>query len=152
MPMQPQHAITIGNRMPPSQKRASMTVEERLLYHQLHPAKLAADISGSIISTYLVWQHLFWWAMLGAFAPAMIGSALVLRFANLDRLKDSRMGQYIERFMNHWIEAWRFGGQIIMWVGAWYHLGWAIPFGALVVIAAWSFGLCLPNLKPNAGE
>jgi hypothetical protein len=126
-----------------------MKFEEQILYHQIHPAKLAADISGSIISTYLIWQHHFWWAMLGAFAPALLGSALVLRFANLDPLKHSRMGRYINRFMNHWIEAGRFAGQIVMWVGAWYHLGWAIPAGALVVIAAWSYGLCLPNPKPT---
>ena len=94
-----------------------MTIEEQLLYHQLHPAKLAADIAGSIVSTYLVWEHHFWWAMLGAFVPALLGSALVLRFANLGPLKQSRMGRYIVRFMNRWIEAWRFAGQVIMWVG-----------------------------------
>jgi hypothetical protein len=127
-----------------------MKIEEQFLYHQLHPAKLAADIGGSILSTYLVWQHHVWWAMLGAFAPALLGSALVLRFAKLEPIKTSRMGRYIARFMNHWIEAWRFAGQIIMWVGAWYHVGWAIPAGALVVIAAWSFGLCLPAPKANA--
>jgi hypothetical protein len=127
-----------------------MKIEEQFLYHQLHPAKLAADIGASILSTYLMWQHHFWWAMLGAFAPALLGSALVLRFADLGPLKNSRTGRYIARFMNHWIEAWRFAGQIVMWVGAWYHVGWAIPAGALVVIAAWSFGLCLPNPSPNS--
>jgi hypothetical protein len=128
-----------------------MKFEEQILYHQIHPAKLAADIGGSIVSTYLMWQHHFWWAMLAAFVPALLGSALVLRFAKLDPFKNSRMGRYIARFMNHWIEAWRFAGQIFMWVGAWYHVGWTIPAGALVVIAAWSFGLCMPNPKPNAG-
>ncbi|HEX4412457.1 MAG TPA: hypothetical protein VH107_02440 [Lacipirellulaceae bacterium] len=127
-----------------------MKYEEQLLYHQIHPGKLAADIAGSIVSTYLVWQHHFWWAMLCAFAPALLGSALVLRFANLEPFKQSRMGRYINRFMNHWIEAWRFTGQIVMWVGAWYHAGWMIFAGALVVIVAWSFGLCVPNPTPKA--
>lgn len=127
-----------------------MKIEEQFLYHQLHPAKLAADIGASILSTYLVWQHDFWWAMLAAFAPALLGSALVLRFADLSPIKQSRMGRYIARFMNHWVEAWRFAGQIVMWIGAWYHMAWVIPAGALVVIAAWSFGLCLPAQKANA--
>jgi hypothetical protein len=128
-----------------------MNFEEHILYHQIHPAKLAADIGGSIVSAYLIWQHHFWWAMLSAFVPALLGSGLVLRFAKLAPYKSSRLGRYIARFMNRWIEAWRFAGQIIMWIAAWYHVGWGIVAGALVVIAAWCFGLCVPNAKQFIG-
>jgi hypothetical protein len=33
-----------------------MDFGEKVLYHHIHPAKLAADVSGSIVSTYLMWR------------------------------------------------------------------------------------------------
>src|SRR5829696_9704847 len=41
---------------------ASMDLSEKVLYHQIHPAKLAADVSGSLLSTYLMWRRRFAWA------------------------------------------------------------------------------------------
>ncbi len=126
-----------------------MTLAEKVLYHQIHPAKLAADVSGSVISTYLIWQHEFVAAMLGAFTPALVGSALVIRLADLERLRDSRLGRYVKRYMTRPIEAWRFGGQVVMWVGAWNRRWWSIPLGAAVVVAAWLSGLW--RAAPPAG-
>src|SRR4029453_18951808 len=117
-----------------------MDLSEKVLYHQIHPAKLAADISGSIISTYLMWHPRFGPAMLAPWVPAILGSALVLRFADLERLKHSRFGRYIRQFMTRRIEAWRFGGQVVMWVGAWYHQFWLIGAGIATVTAAWISG------------
>src|SRR5829696_3450167 len=53
---------------------ASMDFNEKVLYHQIHPAKLAADVGGSLLSTYLMWCRRFAWAMLAAFAPAVLAS------------------------------------------------------------------------------
>jgi len=47
-----------------------MDFREKVLYHQLHPAKLAADVGGSLVSTYLMWRRRFARAMLAAFVPA----------------------------------------------------------------------------------
>jgi hypothetical protein len=52
-----------------------MDLAEKVLYHQIHPAKLAADITGSVISTYLMWHLKFGPAMLSAWVPAILGSA-----------------------------------------------------------------------------
>ena len=49
-----------------------MDFGEKVLYHQIHPAKLAADIGGSIVCTCLMWGGKFVWAMLGAFVPAVL--------------------------------------------------------------------------------
>ena len=114
-----------------------MDFAEKILYHQIHPAKLAADVTGAVISTYLIWQHKVDLAMLSAFVPAILGSMLVMRFADLERLKQSPFGHYIRQFMTRRIEAWRFAGQIVVWVGAWYHQFWLIAPGVVVVIAAW---------------
>ena len=70
-----------------------MDLGEKVLYHQIHPAKLAADIGGSLVSTYLMWRRRFVAAMLAAFVPAVVASALVIRYANLERRKHSRFGR-----------------------------------------------------------
>ncbi len=117
-----------------------MDFTEKLLYHQIHPAKLASDIAGSLISTYLLWRHKFGPAMLSAFVSATLASAFVLRFADLERLKRSSFGHYIRQFMTRRIEAWRFAGQVVMWLGAWYHQFWLVLTGVAVVITAWMSG------------
>jgi hypothetical protein len=118
-----------------------MTTKEKILYHQIHPAKLVADITASIVSGYMVWQHEVVAAIVVAFALAILASLLVLCFADLERLKDSRFGRYIDRFMDRPTEAWRFAGQIVMWVGAWYQRWWVIVLGALITASAWASGL-----------
>lgn len=30
---------------------------DKILYHQIHPAKLAVDIVGGVVSTWLSWRH-----------------------------------------------------------------------------------------------
>ena len=117
-----------------------MHFTEKVLYHQIHPAKLAADVTGSFISTYLLWRHRFGPAMLTAFVPAILASVLVMRFADLEPLKQSRFGHYIRQFMTRRIEAWRFAGQVVVWVGAWSHQSWLIAAGVVAVIAAWMSG------------
>jgi hypothetical protein len=119
----------------------NMTLQQKVLYHQIHPAKLAADISASVISGYLMWQHEFWLALVIAFGLAIIASALVIRFLDLAWLADSRLGRYTAWHMTRPIEAWRMGGQIVMWIGTWYHQWATIVLGAALVVAAWMFGL-----------
>lgn len=118
-----------------------MTMTEKALYHQIHPAKLATDISASLVSTFLLWEQWLWVAILVAFIPSMLASALVIRFANLQKLKDSNFGRYIEGFMTHWIEAWRVAGQLVAWFGAWTHQFWLIPSGILITLMAWVVGM-----------
>ena len=118
-----------------------MDFSEKVLYQQIHPAKLVADVSGSIVSTYLMWRRRFAWAMLAAFVPAILASALVMRYADLESRKHSRFGRYMRRYMNRRVEAWRFLGQVVIWVGAWYRVGKFVPIGWAIVVAAWASGL-----------
>jgi hypothetical protein len=69
-----------------------MDFNEKVLYHQIHPAKLTADVSGSLVSTYLMWRHKFVAALLSAFGPATIASVLVIRYADLEKRKHSPCG------------------------------------------------------------
>jgi hypothetical protein len=43
--------------------------------------------------------------------------------------------------MSRAIEAWRFVGLVMLWLGAWYHQEWLIIAGIGVVVAAWMNGL-----------
>ena len=117
-----------------------MDFGEKVLYHQIHPAKLAADVGGSLVSTYLMWRRRFAWAMLAAFVRAAVASILVIRYADLERRKHSRFGRYVHRYMDWRAGAWRFFGQVVVWVGAWYRVGKLVPIGWAIVVAAWASG------------
>jgi hypothetical protein len=118
-----------------------MDFNEKVLYQQIHPAKLVADVSGSLVSTYLMRRRRFAWAMLAAFVPAIVASVLVIAYADLERRKHSPFGRYMQRYMNRRVEAWRFFGQVVIWIGAWYRVGKLIPIGWAIVVAAWVSGL-----------
>ncbi len=118
-----------------------MDFGEKVLYHQIHPAKLAADVGASLASTYLMRHRRFVAAMLAAFVPAVLASVLVIRYADLERRKHSRFGRYMHRYMNRRVEAWRFFGQVVIWVGAWHRVGKLVPLGWAIVVAAWASGL-----------
>jgi hypothetical protein len=118
-----------------------MDFGEKVLYHQIHPAKLAADVGGSLASTYLMWRRRFVAAMLAAFVPAVVASVLVIRYADLEKRKHSPFGRYIGRYLDRRVEAWRFFGQVVVWVGAWYRVGKLVPIGVAIVVAAWASGV-----------
>ena len=53
----------------------------------------------------------------------------------------SPFGRYMHRYMNRRVEAWRFFGQVLIWVGAWHRVGKLVPIGWAIVVAAWTSGL-----------
>jgi hypothetical protein len=118
-----------------------MDFGEKVLYHQIHPAKFAADVGSSLVSTYLMWRRRFAAAMLAAFVPAVLASVLVIRCADLERRKHSRLGRYMHRYMDWRVSGWRCLGQVVMWFGAWYRVGKLIPFGLAIVVGAWASGV-----------
>jgi nucleotide-binding universal stress UspA family protein len=48
------------------------------------------------------------------------------------------MGRYMDRRV---LDAWRFFGQVLMWVGAWYRVGKLVAIGVATVVATWVSGL-----------
>jgi hypothetical protein len=80
--------------------------------------------------------------MFAAFVHAVLASVLIIRYADLERKMHSRFGRYMHRYMDRRVlDAWRFFGQVVMWVGAWYRVGKLVPIGAATVVAAWVSGL-----------
>jgi hypothetical protein len=68
--------------------------EERLL-HQMQASKLGADISAAVTSTAFFWQHKLAAGLIVRYAPPIASSALVLRLADLEKLRQTRCGRYV---------------------------------------------------------
>jgi len=117
-----------------------MNFSEKVLYHQIHPLKLGTDILTSIFTLYLFWRHFFWIAFILHFLIPGIASFLLIRFANLEKQKDSRLGKYIRKYLTDPIDTIRLAGDIITIFGAWFHQWIIILLGFLIIIGAWTNG------------
>ena len=117
---------------------------DTILVHQVHPVKLAADASASFLSNILLWQRRLGPAIFARYLPPVVGSALVINFADMEALKRSLRGRYVLEHMPPGTTAIRLGGDIVMAVGSWRRRPSWIVAGALIVAAGWSHGLFLP--------
>jgi len=115
----------------------AMNPSDRILLHQIHPAKLVTDACAAVLSLYFLWQGDLSLAVVAAMVPPLIASGLVLRFADLEALKQLAIGVYVQRHMTPAMQLLRVGGFLIMAVSAWMHAPLAILAGLLVVTAAW---------------
>jgi hypothetical protein len=118
-----------------------VTLKEKLLFHQVHPAKLATDIGAALVSLYLLWQHQLVIGLLTHFIPPPIGSAAVIGFADLESYKNSRLGAYLVQYMTPIAQAARLAGDLITVGAAWHQSFAGILFGLAVIAAAWGYGL-----------
>ncbi len=122
-----------------------MTLQEKSVYHQIHPLKLFTDWSTGIIALYPFWQHQLLMALLIAFIPSILVSFILIRFVDLEKYKQSAFGNYIRQYMTRPVEMARFAGYAVMAIGAWYHAAWLIPLGLLVILLAWFRGAVFPD-------
>ena len=118
-----------------------MTLKEKILFHQVHPAKLATDAVSAVVSLYFFWRHALILGLLTHFVPPPAGSAIVMACVDLEPYKNSRLGSYLVRYMRPGAQAARLVGDLIMVVAAWYRAPGGIAFGLLIILAAWSYGL-----------
>jgi hypothetical protein len=119
----------------------ALTFRERALYHQIHPAKLAVDISSSIVSTWLLWNHQLIYGILVTFPPSIAVSALMIWRMNFQRQKDSAFGRYIAVHMTRTATTVRSAGQIVVWAASWIHAIWGIVVGAAIIVLGWTYSL-----------
>jgi hypothetical protein len=124
-----------------------MTLKKKILFHQVHPAKLAVDIGAAVLSLYFFWQHDLIVGLLTHFLPPPIASFAVIHFANLEGYKNSHLGGYLLRYMTPVAQATRLLGNIIMVFAAWFHSPIGIAAGLVVVLAAWTHGLLLSSKR-----
>lgn len=122
-----------------------MTLREKALYHQIHPAKLATDILAEPVSLYFFWRHDLALGLATHFMPPIIASALVIGFADLQPLKASPLGRYVSQHMTRAVEGVRLAGDLVMVAGAWLRSPWLIALGLAIVAAAWLSGRIAPR-------
>jgi len=120
-----------------------MTPQEKRLYHQIHPLKLATDWSTGIIALVLLWHHALVTAVIVGVVPSAVVSVLLIRYADLEPYKSSSFGRYVAQHMTQTAEAARLGGFLVMATGSWWHLSWLIAPGLLVILSGWSWGFLL---------
>ncbi len=129
-----------------------MTPREKRLYHQIHPLKLATDISAEIVSLYLFWKHRLLAGMLVLLVPPVIASMLIMRLANLEAYRRSALGRYIREYMTPSAVALRILGTVFTHVGAWFRKPALIPLGLLTVLLGWLRGKLLPGVRTRIPE
>ncbi len=122
-----------------------MNFRERLLYHQIHPAKLAVDVGVTIPACHFFWQHDLALAIATSLLPPIAVSAIIL-LANVDleRYKSSRFGRYVATYMTRSLEAVRIAGFAVMALACWFHSLAGVAAGLAVVALAWLRGLIRP--------
>jgi hypothetical protein len=116
-----------------------LTRQERYLVHQIHPAKLATDISVSAISTALFWQYRRGLGLLVLALPSPIASALVLR-RDLSAYRESAAGRYVLAHMPPAMQVIRAISAVVMAVGGWRRNPTLIATGVGLVGLGWSHG------------
>lgn len=122
-----------------------MTARERYLYHQIHPAKLAADVAAAIACVLALSAH----RLIPGIAAALIvpagASIFVIRYADLERSKKSRFGAYVKRYMTRSATIQRLVGFLILCYGAWTASFLLGVLGAALIVHAWTMGLLIPR-------
>lgn len=117
-----------------------MTLKEKILYHQIHPLKLAADIGSEPVSLYFFWHHDLVLGLATHFVPPIATSLILVGCADLETMKSSSSGRYLQRHMTRTVEGIRLAGDIVMVCGAWFHQPALIVAGLAVVVLAWCSG------------
>lgn len=120
-----------------------MTLQEKSMYQQIHPLRLTVDWVTGLTACYLFWLHDMVNGLIVAFIPSLLVSLFVIRFGELEKLKNSSFGKYYKRTYSKTIDLVRFGGFVIMSGSAWYNFAEGIVGGIVVVIATWTYGMFL---------
>jgi hypothetical protein len=124
-----------------------MTGKEKVLYHQIHPLKLATDGSMALVSLPLLWRHRLHAALLAQSVPPVLVSAALIAWADLEPQRQSAFGRYIAQYMSPGMQTLRFAGNAVMALGAWQRRPYLVLGGLLLVLFGWLRGVLFPRTK-----
>lgn len=122
-----------------------MTNDERHLYHLIHPAKLFADAVGAAAALTAFWAG---WPAVGvliAVAVPVLASTALLRKADLEAQKRSRLGSYLRKFFPKSARLQRHAGFAVLAYGTWSRTFLVGVLGAALIVHAWTQGLLIPR-------
>jgi hypothetical protein len=116
----------------------SMRLADKAVVHQVHPAKIGADLTASVISNALLWNGRPKAAIAARVLLPVAGSLAVLSLADLDALATTWPGRYALAHMPPSAQATRLAGDALMGVGAHRRNATLLVAGAAVIAAGWS--------------
>jgi hypothetical protein len=123
-----------------------MRLGDGALIHQVHHAKIGADVSAAVISSVLLWHERPKAAVAVRLVVPAAGSAAVLVLADLDSLSRTRRGRYVLAHMPASAQAVRLAGDALMALGCYRRSAPLLLAGAAVVGVGWSHALW-PQLR-----
>ncbi len=126
-----------------------MNRTEKLLYHQIHPAKLATDWVCGLLSLIPFWNHEPMFGVLLAFVPSFAASYLMVRYVDVSAYKRTRFGTYMAKHMSGTMQFVRMFGFILMILGAWYHDALVIVLGLALILLAWLNGYFSESIRAS---
>jgi hypothetical protein len=118
-----------------------MRLAEGALIHQVHPAKMGADVAAAVVSSALLWREHPRAAVAVRCVIPLAASAVVLGVADLDRLSRTRRARYVLAHMPPSAQAVRLAGDALIGLGAYRRSAPLLLAGAAVVAAGWSHPL-----------
>jgi hypothetical protein len=123
--------------------RRQLTRAERVLFHQVHPLKLGADILSTVIAIPLLWQGEIVPGLVVALGTPLVASAVVLRFVDVEGVGRGPLGRYLRRYMTGPVQALRLACGLFVLAAAWWHQPVVIVIAVAIVVLAWTYGLLL---------
>ncbi len=118
---------------------------ERARYHQIHPAKIATDLTAEVVSTVLLWRHRLVPGLVVRLVPPVVASAILMeRTSDLVRTRDAAAGEDLRHHMSPGAQSVRALGDVATAVGAWQRrpslllLGWALIALGWLAGAVWA--------------
>ena len=114
---------------------------DKMLVHQVHPAKIGADVTASVASNALLWKGRPKAALAVRVLLPVTGSLGVLALADLDALARTAAGRYVLAHMPPSAQAVRLAGDAVMAAGARRHSVVLLASGAAIIAAGWSHPL-----------
>ncbi|SCL32758.1 hypothetical protein GA0070624_4559 [Micromonospora rhizosphaerae] len=115
-----------------------MRLTERVLVHQVHPVKISADVTASLVSNLLLWRMRPKAALAVRVAIPVAGSVVVLSLADLAALARTGRGRWIQAHMPPSAQLVRLAGDAVTALGARRRRPALLFVGALVIAVGWS--------------
>ena len=129
----------------------SMRLADKAVVHQVHPVKIGADVTASVISNALFWQGRPRSALAVRVLLPAAGSLAALSLADLDPLAATRPGRYVLAHMPPSAQAVRLAGDALMGLGAHRRSVALLTAGAIVIAAGWSHAVWPAIRRAAAG-
>ncbi|HTY59197.1 MAG TPA: hypothetical protein VMF59_10280 [Bacteroidota bacterium] len=130
-----------------------LLMRERILLHQVHPAKLVVDWGTGFASVWLFWEHNITAALIVGFIPSILISVYLILRTDLSRYRESPLGRYFLSPRTRPGDPARLLGLAVMWGGAYYNSIPAAAAGLVIILGAWGKGLFVKKRRePPAGS